>query len=197
MLCAVFVSCTASYPTEPSIARPVGLLLLYSEPRGRVAAAGGTQNQYSFSAVTVDNDGAYQFVDDRVTWLSTDDSVMQHTSRGTYVAVGPGTAQAIARYEGFEASAPMMAVNRGLLDDVYPRLNVVSPGTRPQAWVRRGPASNQSTQVTSQASWSSSDPRVATVGSTGVVTTLGVGTTLITVSFDGLTDWYWLSVAPR
>jgi hypothetical protein len=193
LVCVASASCTASYPTEPTKARAVGLLLLYAEAKGRIASPGG---QYSFTAVTVDSDGAYENVNDRATWLSSDDDVMRHTARGVYRPFGTGTAQAIVRFEGFEANAPMVPVATALLEQ-YPRLNVVLPGTRPQAWLREGPATNQTRQVTDQASWSSSDHRVATIAANGAVTTVGIGTTLITVTYNGLTDWYWMSVGPR
>lgn len=190
-------ACTASYPTEPTKAAPVGLSIQYAIPKGRIGTAANGANRYSFSAITVDGDGAFEVVTSRASWLSSDDNVARPDAAGVFVPVGPGRADAIVRFAGMEATAPMVVVESALLDS-YPRLNVVSPGTSPRAWLREGPFTSQSRNVTSSASWTSSDPRVATISAAGAVTAgSGIGTTLITATFNGLTDWYWLSIGPR
>jgi hypothetical protein len=172
-------------------------MIRYTRPQGRVAASGNTGNQYYFSAITVDSDGAFETVTDRATWSSSNESVarpLPPRNEASFVAVGPGTANAIVRFAGLEAVAPMVFVDPALLN-AYPRLDLID-GRPVQAWFREGSATNQVRNVSSSTSWSSSDTRVATISASGAITWVGVGTTVISGTFNGHTDWYWLSVGP-
>lgn len=175
------------------------MVIQYSPAKGRIGTVSHAANRYQFSAVTIDRDGALERVTDRATWLSSDEKVARLSSAGRdfalFLPVAPGTANAIVRFAGMEATASMVVVESALLES-YPRLNLISPGSRPQAVLREGSATSQSRNVTSEASWTSSDPRVATIDATGAVTRVGIGTTLITATFNGLADWFWLSVGP-
>jgi hypothetical protein len=177
----------------------VALLIQYLQSRGRIGTSTSAGNRYEFNAVTVDRDGVFERVTNRATWLSSNENVARPGGASNFsvvfLPVGPGTANAIVRFAGMEATAPMVVVESALLD-VYPRLNLVSPGTTPQAVFREGSLGSQSRNVNSSASWDSSDTRIATVSATGQVTRVGIGTTIITATFNGFSDWFWISFGP-
>ena len=192
LLTCLASACAASYPAQPTSAEPVGLLIQYAQPRGRIATT-GAQNRYDFRALTVDSDGVFDVVTGRATWLSSNDGVARLNGAGAFLPTGPGAAAAVVRFAGMEATAQMLVVEPAVLN-AYPRLDFTTLGTRPQAVFREGPS--QSRNVTSSMSWSSSDARVATINATGQITTVGIGTTVITGTFNDVGNWYWLSFGP-
>jgi hypothetical protein len=200
LVCLTFPACTATYPSEPTKAEPIALRIQYALPQGRIGTATHASSRYEFVAMTIDRDGAFEMVTDRANWISSNERVARLSGSGgqraLFLPVEPGTANAIVRFAGMEVSAPMVVVESALLDS-YPRLDLVSPGTSPRAFLRQGSSTSQVLNVTNVASWSSSDTGVATVSAAGAVTGVGFGTTVITATFEGLTDWYWLSFGPQ
>jgi uncharacterized protein YjdB len=57
-------------------------------------------------------------------------------------------------------------------------------------------APSQGRTITTEGAWTSSDPSVATVAG-GTVQTFKVGTALITITFNGLSESIYLPVGPR
>lgn len=156
-------------------------------------------------AYTIDADGAYERVSDRATWASTDDGIARPLAANAtitkgFIAVAPGNASVIARFQGLEATAPMLVVDSVLLS-TRPNIelswsgqNVVGSVSSARVLFRASSGSNQ--DATSSASWTSSNSDVATVDR-GVIRAVGSGTTIITASFEGLFDWFWFSVIPK
>ena len=186
------------------------LYIAFAVPKGRTAPATGTgtnnANAFPFIAYTIDSDGAFEHVSNRATWSSSDDSIAQPLAGGVsavgskqYRANSPGTAEAIARFEGLEARAPLMVVPAAVLTRT-PRIDLTWAGlsspitvgsvSRATAFMR---PSNEN--VSGAASWTSSDPSVATVEG-GLIRAISRGTTIITANVDGQVDWFWLSVVP-
>src|SRR5690349_7668197 len=198
-------SCSASYPTRPTKANPVALYVAYSAPRGRVPL--GTFAGYGFVAYAVDADGAFERVTERVVWTTSDEDIVRAQAGVSnavkmFMAVAPGNAQVIARLQGLEASAPVLVVQSEMLQRL-PRVDLNPSGNAPAVIgaTARGIAtlrlSNGTSQdVSNRATWTSSDPIVATVNESGTITALGRGTTIITANADGLVDWFWFSVLP-
>ena len=196
-------SCTASYPTEPTKARPIALYLSYAAPKGR--AAPGTNsviNGYSFFAYTLDADGVYERVSDRATWSSSNEAIVRPGAAGSsftrsFLAVSPGNATVTASFEGLAATAPVLVVESAVLS-ATPRIDLTWSGQNSVGALSSARAifrtSNQ--DVTGFASWTSSNPEVATVDR-GAIRAVGSGTTIITANIDGLVDWFWFSVIPR
>jgi len=207
VVCSGAAGCTASYPSEPTKAEPVAIYVAFAAPKGR--AAPGTNsviNGYSFIAYTIDRDGAYERVSDRAAWSSSDDGIARPqtgvTTAGTktFLAVSPGAASVTARFAGLEAIAPMLIVDNAIvtatprIDLTWSGQNVVGSASSARAFFRPPTGSQQ--DVTSSASWTSSNPEVATIDRGGI-RAISSGTTLITANFEGLVDWFWLSVIPR
>lgn len=200
-------SCTASYPTQPTKATPTALYLAYAAPKGR--AAPGTNsviNGYSFFAYTLDSDGAFERVSERVVWSSSDDGILRPlagvSSAGvkSFLAISPGSADVIARLEGLQATAPTLIVHGDVVSRT-PRIDLSwngqgTVGSLSKATAFLRPQTGSQRDVSNSATWSSSDPAVATVGEGGAIRAVGAGTTIITANVDGLVDWFWFSVRP-
>lgn len=101
----------------------------------------------------------------------------------------------------------MLVVDPAVLARLLPRLEVSassSPrigGVSVRATASRRRVFNSAGQVelvnvSNQVAWSSSDPGIATVDGSGLITPVSLGTVLITASLDGMSDWIWVSVLP-
>jgi len=196
-VCISGAACNASYPTEPTKAAAT-TLFIHQGARGRVPI--GT-TAYGFSAYTLDADGIYEHVTDRATFTSSDSGVARLSGRSTFIAAGAGVTTISASFGGLTASVPMMVFDPRT--PIYPRLSIVyngpnAIGARAQtaAGLQRT-AQSPNENVSSQVTWTSDNPRVATIDQAGIITGVGVGMTMISGTYDGLTDWYWLSIAPR
>jgi hypothetical protein len=188
----------------------VVLYLAFATPKGRVAPGIGNNvnlNGYSFIAYTVNRDGAYERVSDRTAWSSNDEGILRSagnvSSAGikSFLAVSPGTPSVTARFQGLEATAPLLIVDSSLLS--LPRLeltwtsqSVATVGALVGVLANFRPATGSVQEVTRAATWSSSNPEVATVDG-GAIRTLAIGSTIITANFDGFVEWFWVSVMPR
>ena len=204
MMGMVAGACSASYPTEPSKARPLALYLAFATPKGRVAPGNSTiTNGYAMFAYTVDADGAYERVSERVTWSTSDDGVVRRSGNVTsagiqnFLAAAVGNAEVIAQFQGLQASAPVAIVASEIvfrtprIDLTWSGRNTIGTPSKATAFLR---PSNQ--DVSNSATWTSSDPAVATVSDGGAITAVGKGTTIITANVNGLVDWFWFSVLP-
>jgi len=204
VLCVASTSCNASYPTEPTKARAVALYLAYAAPKGRAAPGSNSViNGYSFIAYTLDADGAYENVSNRAAWLSSDEGIVRplttvsSTITKSFLAVSPGSASVIARFQGLEATAPMLIVESAVLS-ATPRVDLTWTGQNSVGTVSSARAffRTPNQDVTGFASWTSSNPEVATVDR-GTIRAVGSGTTIITANIEGLVDWFWFSVVPK
>ena len=201
--CIFLTSCSATYPTEPTKAQPLALYLAYAAPRGRAALGNNTASGYSFIAYTVDADGVYERVSERATWSSSDEGIVRPVAPAinaitrNFVAVSPGHANVIARFQGLEATAPMLIVESAILS-ATPRIDLTWSGQNTVGTTSSARAlfRTPTQDVTGFASWTSSNPEVATVDR-GTIRAIGSGTTIITANIEGLVDWFWFSVVPK
>jgi hypothetical protein len=189
-------ACSASYPTAPGGASTVGLMIDV-RALGSVTPA----QVLVFEAFSLDSDGAYHNVSTIATWSSSDPSVVRASAGGLVTSVAPGGAQIMARYEGASGSA-WMVVTDPRQPESYPRLTVqpvrltaVGGTALPSAILQLSPDASRQL-VTTRVTWSSSEPAVATIDANGRMRAVGIGTTLITATLDGLTDWFWVTVPP-
>jgi hypothetical protein len=209
ILCVASTACTASYPTEPTKGQPVGLYLAYTGPKGRTAPGVlglATVNAYGFIAYTIDADGAYERVTDRISWSSSDDGVVRVQSGVStvgvknYTAVAPGEASVVGRFQGLEATAPVLVVTNEVMtrtpriDLAWTGANTIGSSSKASALLR--PPAGTSQDLSNLAAWTSSNTEVATVTASGNIRAVGAGTTIITANVDGMVDWFWFSVLP-
>ena len=197
-LALVGAGCNASFPTSPEAfdapATRVGFEVLFVPQPSLVL----TGSLVQFLAYTVDSATAYQYVA-QAAWTSSDPSVLRREGafETSWRAVSPGVVEVTATFEGAVSSVFVTVVSpqfpylelRGL---AIPTIGRALPPL--EVWINSGP--NNSRQV-SDATWTSSNTRVATVSASGVVTGINIGTAEITASSGGLSASYRLSVLPR
>jgi hypothetical protein len=201
-LAFLLAGCHASYPSAPSNPTIVALQVHYPRALGPVSVISG----FGLLAYTLNSDGAYEDVTTKAAWSSSDPSVI---SRGAvvptfgpmpFVAIGPGSADITAQYLGFSTSVPMVTFRADR--PAFPSLTISSPGdprtvgTSAPSVARVQRSATDSQDVTTVATWSSSDPHAVSVAADGSVRAIAPGTAQITASYNGLTAWYGLSVAP-
>ena len=159
------------------------------------------------SATALLTDGSIQDVTEQVSWTTSSASVAAVSngsgSQGTVTGVAPGVAQVTASLTvgGSTWTDPVaVTVTSATLSaiNVTPAGAVLAPGTS-RAFTATGTLSDGSTQdLTSQASWSSSDPGVATASNTssevGLVRAVASGIARVNASFGGVTGGTTLTV---
>ena len=198
---AALAACQASYPSLASPSTPAKLQIHAPSAIGPVRLASG----FRLAAYLLNSDGAYEDVTPKASWSVSDPTILSRsttiaTTTVAFVATGVGTTDITAQYQGLSSSVTIVTV---LTDrPAYPMLTV-SPGD-PQVIGRSAAARailqinpSESQVVTPLASWDSSDPAVATVGSDGMVNAVAPGTTLITALYNGFGASYLMSVDPR
>jgi hypothetical protein len=198
IVAVLLAGCRASSPSEPSAPIPLVLQVHYRTALGPVNVG----NSFSLAAYVFDSDGAYEDVTSTATWSSMNPAAVQLTTPPSrFTAVAPGLADVSVTYRGLVHAVPVTVIE---IDRQFPILSV-TPGdphnsgkTSPTSAVLRTSVT-QSQNVTAQANWSSSDPRVVTVtpgAQTAMLTGVGPGTAWITASFNGLSTSYGLSIEP-
>jgi hypothetical protein len=194
-------ACQASYPSSPSTPSPAALQIHVPSALGPVPVISG----FGLFAYVLNSAGAYEDVTMRASWSTSDPLVISRaattptTGPMPFIAMSVGTAVITAQYQGFSTSVTIATFRRDR--PAYPTLIVSggdarSLGSSTPAIATLQQSATESQNVTTLASWSSSDGTVATVGSDGVVRAIAPGTTLITASFNGLSASYLLSVSP-
>jgi hypothetical protein len=193
----LLAGCSASSPSEPSAPVPLVLQVHYRTALGPVTVG----NSFSLAAWIFNSDGVFEDVTSMATWSSLNPATLQLTTPpSSFTPFAPGLADVSVTYRGLTHTAPVTVIE---IDRQFPILSV-TPGdphkigrvALTSAVLRTSPTQSQS--VTTQADWSSSDPRVVTVtrGAQTFVTGVGLGTAWITASFNGLSTSYGLSIEP-
>ncbi len=199
LVCAVLPACQASYPSQPTAARSIALMI---HSGALVPVEVGT-NAPTFLAYALDSDGAWRAVTSEATWSSSDPGVARVVEHSRLMPLSPGSITITARYDGVTATADMVVIdNTRTVPPSYPRLQLFpnfqsQVGSRAAVSALYQATSNSSRQdVRTAAAWSSDDPRVATVDGNGILQMLAVGRTVIRASYDDASAWFYLSVAP-
>ena len=148
-------------------------------PSGRTIPQG---TKLSFTAVGLFNDGTRQVITRDCAWASDNPAVATIGAGGNRAtAVGPGTADISATFEGVSGSAKLIVSSATLSSiSVTPASAVLAPTTSVQC-VATGTFSDGTTQViTDLVTWGSSAPGVASVNAGGKVTAQSGGSAVIT-----------------
>jgi len=165
----------------------------------------------AFSSMTVaaylaDSDGAYKNVSAQTRWTSSNANVLSFNSLAgsndlAVFRTSLGSARLLASYENLSAELPVtVAPNPMTVPFISMRSSVSSVSVvRPQASIDASYFNTAfgglGTNVAASATWTSSDPSVATIDR-GAVTGLKIGTTELTATFGGATGRLYLSVLP-
>ena len=182
--------CAATAPVAPSPS-PARLVLLVQ---------GGTTRLDSvlqFNAYLSDTDGAYTNVTNTTQWSVSNPSILRLFGGNAFFVQNSGTASILATNQGLTAVftvtvAPQTFTSPVRLDPFFGPgdLNAIGHTKTLNATDQQ-----RFVNVNSVATWTSTDPSIATV-SQGVVTAVAIGTTQITVAFGGGVDRCLVSVYP-
>ena len=140
-----------------------------------------------FSAIGTFDDGSTHNLTAQVTWSSSVQTVASiGSANGLATGLSPGSTNITATL-GAKSGATMLDVTNAtiLSISVTPTGRTIAPTTE-LSFTATGTFSDSSTQViTTNATWTSSDTAVATVGPEGVATAVAAGTTNIAAAFGG------------
>jgi hypothetical protein len=196
-LCAREIQLSTASLVSLSITGPTEL----SDPTGFPHPLSAGQ----FQATGHFDDGTEQDFTEGVTWSATPERVVQIAADGSFSIVGSGTAQVTASYGDvsgsttFVVTAPELRSIAVVSQDLADGRSPVYPGQLQIPYGVNALYDVGSRNVTAEATWSSSNPAVASVDSAGLVTTGAPGSAEISASFSGLTassslqvmDWRW------
>jgi hypothetical protein len=156
-------------------------------PAGPSIAKGLTQQ---FTATGTYSDNSTQNVTASVTWTSATTTVATIASGGLATGAGVGTSNITAILNGVTSPADVLTVTAATLQSiaVTPAGPSVAEGLTQQFTATGQYSDNSTVNLTSQATWNSSAPAVATINSSGLATAKSVGQTNITAAMSGITS---------
>jgi uncharacterized protein YjdB len=168
-------------------------------PSAASVALGLTQQ---FKATAHYSNGTTSDVTALATWTSSVPAVAGISnntgSQGLATSVAAGSSIIHAAYQGITSGAAQLTVTGAALVSiaVSPQTASIALGTS-QQFIATGTYTDGSTKViTTSVSWTSSAPAVATIGSSGVAVSSGVGTTTVGASSGSISGSAALSVTP-
>jgi hypothetical protein len=138
-------------------------------------------NDRQFTATGTYSDGSQQYITQQVTWTSENTSVATVTTNmGLVWGTGPGTVNIDATLDGVQGSSSVTVIADTLTGVVLtPAAPALQAGTSQQFYATATLGADVIQDVTSTATWSSTNQAVATVSATGMVTAVGPGTATI------------------
>ncbi len=157
-------------------------------------AIGETQQ---FTATGTYSDGSMQDLTNVATWASTDPTIASVSAGGTALAVAVGTVTISANSGSFSGSATLTVSPAALtsLSIVPSNVSIILGATSQLQAV--GTFSDGSTQnMTTMVTWSSAQPVIASVNSTGLVKANEIGSTTITAQNNGISGSANVTVTP-
>jgi len=161
----------------------------------------GTKKQ--FKATGAYTDSSTQDVTQEATWSSSDEAVATISnagnSRGLATGSDVGSTKIQATLDGISGSTTLTVTAATLLSiEVRPANTSIASGTKKQFTALGTYNDNSSADLTTEATWSSSEEDVATIsnadGSEGLATGSEVGKTTIQATFDGVSGSTTLTV---
>ena len=181
LIVATLAACGKDSPTEP--ARVSSSIVLSS--RSVIITAIGQTLQINTTVLDQDNN---VLTDATVAWSSSNPAVASVSSSGLVTVVSGGTAQIKATSGGVSAVANVQVSQVAVSVAIAPTsVTLALLGESVQLEAEAYDSGNAPIPVASF-TWSSSNPTVATVSSTGLVTAVSNGTTRITAESQSVTS---------
>lgn len=119
------------------------------------------------------------------TWASSSTSVATVSTQGVVTAAGVGNATITATYNGKSATCSVKVIGTPTLSMGWTSADMEKGDVRTNAAIYNPNDGTASTNVTSSATWTTSNAGVATVGG-GTITAQGKGTATITATYNGV-----------
>ena len=172
---------TVRYPAASIVVSPASPRL----PRGGTQALTAQVRNARDSVLT----------DRSVTWTSSAPTIATVSATGVVTGVANGTATLTASAEGITGTATVTVVEPVAAVQVTPATATLLVGATQQLSASARDAKGAA--LTGRlVTWSSSNPSVATVSATGLVTTLAAGSATLTATVEGVEGTAVLTVAP-
>ena len=150
--------------------------------------AKGTSNQ--FIALGTFSDGTLQDLTDSANWVSSDPGAAHVGATGLVTGVSVGSCNISATQNGVTSNSFELTITAAVLKaiDIDAASKSTAKGTTDQ-FTAVGVFTDGTTQdLTESATWTSSNPAVATIAPMGLVTAVAVGTTDISATQNGTTS---------
>ncbi|WP_016739288.1 Ig-like domain-containing protein, partial [Brevibacillus brevis] len=147
--------------------------------------AGGTQQ---LSVTATYSNGAEENISRQAVYSSSNANVASVDSGGLITALSPGATQVTVSYGGQSTIIPVTVAGNAISLVslvVTPATVSIGKGASQQLEVKAIYSDNSQTIVTNQASYQSSQPAIASVGASGSVTGVAVGSATVTITFGG------------
>lgn len=132
-------------------------------------------------------DASTQSLTNQVNWVSSDNAVFSVSNTGLITAISAGTSTISATLDSVSENLAVTAISLDELS-ISPSTATLALGSTRQLSVIGRYSDNSIENLTSVVSWDSDTVAVATVSSSGLLTTLTSGSTQITVTFDGISS---------
>jgi uncharacterized protein YjdB len=155
----------------------------------------GSAQTSQMTAVASLRGGGTETVTSEAAWQSSSPGVATVSASGLLTTVKPGTTTITASYDGV-AGTWVVTVNDTVTSILVFGAATLSSSTAQTSQFVAGAmmSSGPEQSVTSTAAWSSSNPAVATVSATGLVTAVAAGSTDITATYGGVAGTASLTV---
>ncbi len=148
-----------------------------------------------FTATGKFSNGTSQDITTQVTWNSSNTSVLTVNGGGLATPVSLGTATITASLGGLSESTTYVVTSATLSSIFVTPVNLSLPRGVTQQFTATGIFSdNTNHDITTQATWNSSDPSIATVNNIGLVTGVATGTATLTATFETISGSTTLTV---
>ncbi|MEQ1691571.1 MAG: Ig-like domain-containing protein [Gemmatimonas sp.] len=181
--------------TEDTPADPIRVATMEVTPRLSTARVGATQQ---LAAVAKDASG--NPMSETITWKSAEPSVATVSPTGLVTRVGSGSTAILASARGTSGFATIVSdANVATVAIFLPSGVAISTASLQIALTLQLQAAAQDPAGISlfrPVTWTSSDPTVATVSATGLVTAIGLGPTTITATSEGRSTTATITIIP-
>jgi hypothetical protein len=170
------------------------LLSIAVAPVGPSIARGTT---VPLTATGLLSDGTTEDLTTQVAWVSAKASVATISPAGLASGVAPGTASISAQFAGQSGQTVLTVKDVSLVSIAVTAASSSLPKGKTEPFSATGTFSDGSTQdLTSQVTWASAAPSVASISAAGVTTALATGTVSLSAAFGSVTGQTLLTVSP-
>ena len=149
-----------------------------------------------FTATGTFSDGSTQDLTTSVSWLTSSSSVFTINASGLATAVGVGSGQVTASYQGRTAQTSSFQVTPAVVTSiaVAPSASLIAAGSTQQFSATATYSDSSMADVTGSVAWSSSSSATATITSSGVASGRSSGATTITAVLGAVSGSTTLTV---
>ena len=156
--------------------------------------AAGTTQQFIATATYSDNTTAN--VTSSVSWTTSAPATATVSALGLATGVATGTATITAALSSVQGTATLTVTSPPLVSIEVTPMSATVPAGGTQQYTATGVFGDNTTQdLTSLVSWTSSATGVATIDAAGLATTVALGTTTITATYQGMSGTAVLAVS--